>query len=222
MEDGLKLYANFTREYPTGVFIITRDCDAKCFMYIAQRHLNTLVGEKVKCVAMIAPNWHKEESIHEVVLNSFFKLHVTSIEGTSKHEARMAAFPERSMILHLKKNSAESKNDGHVTATGTFVLGSGKATAANSVHNVQLLSMHQIVIFDEMEIPDIRRVHLFGCVNKENVQHIDATLLANYCKPYTETQLLIEEVVEITDEMRKRFDIKSLATQWFLSKAKLA
>ncbi len=217
MEDSFKLYNRFVQEHPTGVFLITRDCDAKMFMYIAQRQTNTLVGEKVRCMAVMAPDYHLEQPIHEVVLNNFFRLKLNPVPGSSKHEACMAAFPERFMMLHLKKNSTESKNDGHVTATTTFALGKQKIL----VHNVQLLSMKQIMTFDELEIPDLQRVYLYGCVNLENMKHVSPELFTEYCKPISATQCLIHEIVEITPEMRKRFDVKALAAQWFMSKAKL-
>jgi hypothetical protein len=214
-QNALQLFTRFRAEHH-GVFLITRDVDAKMFLYAAKRLANKLVDERVRCFAVMAPDWHKEEPISDVVLKSFFALDVQPIPDTSKYVARLAAFPERTMTLHMKKNSSESKHDGHVTATTTFVLGKDI-----QVHNVQLLNIHQIMTFDELEIPDISRVHLYGCVHMTDVSHVPAALLAEKCTKLSDTQYLIEEIVPITDEMRKRFDIKSLAKQWFLSKAKL-
>jgi len=216
MEDSLKLYTRFIQEHPTGVFLITRNCDAKIFMYIAKRQANTLVGDKVKCMSAMLPDFHKEEPIAEIILNEFFKLHLAPITGTSKHEARMAAFPKRSMILNLKKKQEDAKHEGHITATSTFLIGKSE------VPNVQLLSMCQIMTFDENEIPDLQRVHFYGCVHKDNLAHVDKALIKKHCQVQSETQYLIEEVFEVTDEMRKRFDIKTLAAQWLLAKVKIA
>jgi len=211
---ALQLYNRFREEH-NGVFLITRNCDAKMYLYIAKRAGNVLVDNKVDCSVVLAPNWHKQEKIPDVILDNFFALSVFPIAQTSKYTACMAAFPQRPMTLHLKKNSTEHKSDGSVNAMLTFWL-----SPTASVDNVQLLVMEQEMTFDELEIPDLTRVRLYGCVNVANVKHLSKHMIAEHCVPLSETQVLITEVLEVTDEMRKRFDVRTLARQWLLSKAK--
>jgi len=211
---SLHLFNRFREEHP-GVFLITRNCDAKTYLYLAIRQANVLVDQKVKCMAVLLPDWHKQEPIAEVIMDNFFALKVQTIPNSSKYTATMAAFPQRQMMLNLKKNSSESKSDGTVTATLDFQLSS-----TVSVENVQLLNMYQEMTFDEMEIPNLTRVHLFGSASKTSVQHLSPEMFAKCCTPFSPTQVLIEEVLEVTDEMRKRFDVKAIAGQWLMSQAK--
>ncbi len=211
---ALQLYNRFRQEH-NGVFLITRNCDAKMYLYTAEREANQLVRQKVRCTSILAPDWHKQESVPEVLMNHFFGLNVQSMTNSSKYTANMVAFPERFMTLHLKKNSSEGKSDGSVTATLTFHVAPNVV-----VEDVQFLLMEQDMKFDDMEIPDITCVRLFGCVNKANIKHLTPTIIAQCCTELSATQVLIVEILPVTDEMRKRFDVKALARQWFISKAK--
>jgi len=203
--NALRIFTKFCDDVPDLIFYMSRDCDAKMYSYRAQRKGTEL--KDVSCHIVTCPDFKTEEAIPEVLLRAFFQLNIERIEGCrSKYNAYLRAFSKRTMTLHLKKS-------GLVTATATMKLPSGDA-----IHDVDIINIHMAMVYDANDIPDILYLTIFGCVDKDAVP----TSLHRHCIVIADdpSMLMIKEIMPITDEMRKQFDLKSLAKEWFLSVTK--
>ena len=204
---SLQLYNTFLQERSNLIFLMSRNCDAKLNGYMAQRKENSLIaGREVTCTSVICPDFQTDIPINPIVLDQFLGMTVKPVAGTKKYEAYLQAFPERRMILSLKRNSTSSSSDGRVVASMTLTLPNG-----NQVADVQLFCIHQTMTFDSIGIPDIKQLVIFGCVSPKNILPADL----KYCiTTDTKEHVIVQEVIHITEEVKARFPIDALAKEW--------
>jgi hypothetical protein len=213
--DAMQLFklANFCRlHFPNMVFCISRDCDTGLVVYRPIREGNVLKGEYVECHAL---------DVHDVVLKpvasvlhkNFFKLETTPVAGTKYYQGYLKALPDRLMKITLKANKTEGKSDGKVAASPTFHLPDG-----GKIEKVELQNVFFKVVFNELNIPDVREVHCVGVVATADMP---PNALAQFPQVFTkldERQYLMQECIVVTDAMRKSYDPVSLGKQWLMGK----
>lgn len=198
----LKVSNIFHEKVPLGLFLMTRNCDAKTCMYTANRKENRLVkGNEVHCAWTTYPEFKQEASVTDVLYKNFFGLQAKQIEDSSRYEARLAGFPNRPMILRLGKKIS-------VTPMATFLVG----PETISVPEVDVIDLHMNMNFDALGVPDLLSVVAYGIVRADRVP----VTAKPYCTPVPNTEfVIVYEKIAITDEMRTRFDVTDLAKQWF-------
>lgn len=206
--DCLKLYTLFRNAHKNLVFAISRSCDTKMYGYCANRIAGDMLQpeNEVSCFSVECPDFHAKSDIAPVLLNNFYKLHVSGIPNTKKYHAKIAGFPDRVLTLHLKKNSSPTKNDGNVTSTATLNV------AGTMLENVQVFCIHKFMTFDALERPDVTGVVVFGCINKTNVPET----MRHKFHAISQTQYLVYETIAITDEIKNRFNAITLLKDWLL------
>jgi hypothetical protein len=150
-----------------------------------------------------------------MLLDSFFGNKTTLVPNTHTYVSRINALPEREMILHLKKNTTPTSSDGHVTAEGSLEIAPGIV-----VHKAQIINIHMKMTFNELEIPDVSEVRVHACTRIENVQHVPKEVFLRCCKKISDTQVLVTEIIPVTDQLKKRFDAATLTKKFFSSLTK--
>ena len=203
--ESLKLFNAFQHEHKNLVFYMSRSCDTKLYGYFANRNNNALIREhEVDCGSIMLPDWKTKSEVPAMILDRFFALVVSPIPNSKKYAAVLAGFPDRKMTLNLKQDSKLGKNDGIVTSTSTMHV------AGETLHDVRVFCMHKVMTFNAMEIPDVKKIIVFGSVSKEHV----SAKLREHLYPLSETQLLVWEEFPVTAELLKRFDVVALTTAY--------
>ena len=201
----LKLFNAFLQKHKDLVFYMSRSCDEKLYSYFANRSNNTLVpASEVTCASVYYPAFGPKCEVNGMLLDSFFKLAVRPIPDSKKYAAKLAGFPDREMTLHLKQDSKPGKNDGLVTSTSTLVV-SGEA-----VKDVRVFCIHKDMTFNAMDIPDVKRIVVFGVAPKQNV----SSKLAAHLHALSDTQFLVWEEFPVTQDLLDRFDIKKMTSAY--------
>lgn len=210
-ETHLKLMNAYRQLDPSVIFFISRTYDAKLFTYKANRVGNRLVDRnEVSCVSVMVPEFKKESEINPLLLKEFFGINVAPLAGTTKYTACVNGFKERIFTLNLKKNSTPEKSDGKVIATTDFHLPDGSV-----LKGVELVNVHMDVTFNRLDIPDVSKVEIFGCIQKALVPTLyHKSFITLPITPGNPEMLLVSENIIITEDMKRRFNPISLTKQW--------
>lgn len=207
--DAFKLHQSAQETVPSVIFFVSRDCDAKFQIYRANRRQDALIPQKeVSCATITCPQWQNETPLSAVLLNNFYGLHVEPIVGSKKYAAFLNAFPDREMILTLRKNPNPMQVDGGRVASYVTL---NFANEGQKLPNVEMFNIHLHMTFNDLGVPDVSQVFINGIVARDQVP----PTLHRYCEVLPGSdRLLITETIQVTEEMKSKFDAFSLAQQW--------
>jgi len=204
---------NKTKQDKRGlIFLIARSCDLKMYGYYANRRDNALVQQnEVRCTSFFFPKCAEESDVPEFLRNNFYNLNVEKIQGSKSYRAQLVAFPQRNMTLELKKDSAPGKDDGSVASIGKLHLD------GHIAENVQIFCIYKVMDFTTgiVEMPEVEEIIIYGCVKKTSVP----TDVAQKYHSLSDSQLLIWEIMPITDDIRNRFNVSKLTQDYFFPKS---
>jgi len=220
-EAALQIFNSHRRENPSLVFSISRSCDSKQIAYSILREGDALVRERVKCRSVVprkegisadTPNdWKTQEELSPMLLKNFYGIEVLPIPDTKKYTGKLAAFPERTFVVGLLPNKSTS-SDGNATATTVFEYADGLV-----IRDCKVYDIFMDMSFDSFGVPNVRKIWLIAFTAIANVKHLNAAQLKQFTKPLSDTHVYVVEPIEVTEQIRSRFDAAGLTKQFIAS-----